>query len=162
MDDFGSGYSSLNLLKGYFFDVLKIDMAFLGSSSEGARKIISSIISMDKSIGTRSLAEGVETREQFEFLKNRGCEKVQGFFFGKPMPYEESLDHCMREGLKVETRAWKAYYDAIGMVNFQTVETLTLLEYDGHRIRYLFANSAYIDMIHQVGGTWILWKRSII
>lgn len=152
MDDFGSGYSSLNLLKGYFFDVLKIDMAFLGSSSEGARKIISSIISMDKSIGTRSLAEGVETREQFEFLKNRGCEKVQGFFFGKPMPYEESLDHCMREGLKVETRAWKAYYDAIGMVNFQTDETLTLLEYDGHRIRYLFANSAYIDMIHQVGG----------
>lgn len=76
---------------------------------------------------------------------------MQGFFFGKPMPYEESLDHCMREGLKVETRAWKAYYDAIGMVNFQTDETLTLLEYDGHRIRYLFANSAYIDMIHHVG-----------
>lgn len=155
MDDFGSGYSSLNLLKGYFFDVLKIDMAFLGSSSERARKIISSIISMDKSIGTRSLAEGVETREQFEFLKNRGCEKVQGFFFGKPMPYEESLDHCMREGLKVETRAWKAYYDAIGMVNFQTDETLTLLEYDGHRIRYLFANSAYIDMIHHVGDQFL-------
>ena len=155
MDDFGSGYSSLNLLKGYFFDVLKIDMAFLGSSSERARKIISSIISMDKSIGTRSLAEGVETREQFEFLKNRGCEKVQDFFFGKPMPYEESLDHCMREGLKVETRAWKAYYDAIGMVNFQTDETLTLLEYDGHRIRYLFANSAYIDMIHHVGDQFL-------
>lgn len=155
MDDFGSGYSSLNLLKGYFFDVLKIDMAFLGSSSERARKIISSIISMDKSIGTRSLAEGVETREQFEFLKNRGCEKVQVFFFGKPMPYEESLDHCMREGLKVETRAWKAYYDAIGMVNFQTDETLTLLEYDGHRIRYLFANSAYIDMIHHVGDQFL-------
>lgn len=155
MDDFGSGYSSLNILKGYFFDVLKIDMAFLGSSSERARKIISSIISMDKSIGTRSLAEGVETREQFEFLKNRGCEKVQDFFFGKPMPYEESLDHCMREGLKVETRAWKAYYDAIGMVNFQTDETLTLLEYDGHRIRYLFANSAYIDMIHHVGDQFL-------
>lgn len=155
MDDFGSGYSSLNLLKGYFFDVLKIDMAFLGSSSERARKIISSIISMDKSIGTRSLAEGVETREQFEFLKNRGCEKVQDFFFGKPMPYEESLDHCMREGLKVETGAWKAYYDAIGMVNFQTDETLTLLEYDGHRIRYLFANSAYIDMIHHVGDQFL-------
>ena len=155
MDDFGSGYSSLNLLKGYFFDVLKIDMAFLGSSSERARKIISSIISMDKSIGTRSLAEGVETREQFEFLKNRGCEKVQDFFFGKPMPYEESLDHCMREGLKVETRAWKAYYDAIGMVNFQTDETLTLLEYDGLRIRYLFANSAYIDMIHHVGDQFL-------
>lgn len=151
MDDFGSGYSSLNLLKGYFFDVLKIDMAFLGSSSERARKIISSIISMDKSIGTRSLAEGVETKEQFEFLKNSGCEKVQGYFFGKPMPYEESLDHCMREGLKVETRAWKAYYDTIGMVNFQTDETLTLLEYDGRAIRYLFANSAYVDMIRTLG-----------
>ena len=87
MDDFGSGYSSLNLLKDYSFDVLKIDMAFLGSSSERARNIISSIISMDKKIGTRSLAEGVETKEQFEFLKNNGCEKVQGYFFGKPMPY---------------------------------------------------------------------------
>lgn len=151
MDDFGSGYSSLNLLKDYFFDVLKIDMAFLGSSSERARKIISSIISMDKGIGTRSLAEGVETEEQFEFLKNSGCEKVQGYFFGKPMPYEESLDHCMREGLKIETRAWKAYYDAIGMVNFQTDETLALLEYDGHTIRYLFANSAYLGMIRTLG-----------
>lgn len=68
------------------------------------------------------------------------------------MPYEESLDHCMREGLKVETRAWKAYYDTIGMVNFQTDETLTLLEYDGHRIRYLFANNAYVDMIRPPPG----------
>lgn len=151
MDDFGSGYSSLNLLKGYFFDVLKIDMAFLGSSSERARKIISSIISMDKSIGTRSLAEGVETKEQFEFLKNSGCEKVQGYFFGKPMPYEESLDHCMKEGLKIETRAWKRYYDTIGQVDFQTDETMALLAYDGHTIRYLFANEAYLAMIRSLG-----------
>lgn len=151
MDDFGSGYSSLNLLKDYSFDVLKIDMAFLGSSSERARKIISSIISMDKKIGTRSLAEGVETKEQFEFLKNNGCEKVQGYFFGKPMPYEESLDHCMKEGLKIETRAWKRYYDTIGQVDFQTDETMALLAYDGHTIRYLFANEAYLAMIRSLG-----------
>ena len=151
MDDFGSGYSSLNLLKDYSFDVLKIDMAFLGSSSERARNIISSIISMDKKIGTRSLAEGVETKEQFEFLKNNGCEKVQGYFFGKPMPYEESLDHCMKEGLKIETRAWKRYYDTIGQVDFQTDETMALLAYDGHTIRYLFANEAYLAMIRSLG-----------
>lgn len=98
MDDFGSGYSSLNLLKGYFFDVLKIDMAFLGSSSERARKIISSIISMDKGIGTRSLAEGVETREQFEFLKNSGCERCRAISSESPCPMRKALTTACGKG----------------------------------------------------------------
>lgn len=148
MDDFGSDYSSLNLLKDYSFDVLKIDMAFLRSSSDKARSIISSVIAMDKKIGTRSLAEGVETKEQFEFLRSMGCEKAQGYYFGKPMPYEESLAHCMKEGLTIETRAWKKYYDDIGKIDFQTDETLAVFEYENHHLRYLFINRPYLKVLH--------------
>ena len=84
MDDFGSGYSTLNFLKDQRFDVLKMDMAFLKSDTQRARDIILSIIAMDKRIGNRTLAEGVETEEQFHFLRESGCEKVQGYYLGRP------------------------------------------------------------------------------
>ena len=63
MDDFGSSYSSLNVLKDYDFDELKIDMEFLANFSEKSRKIVSSIVRMAKDIGVQTLAEGVETKE---------------------------------------------------------------------------------------------------
>jgi EAL domain-containing protein (putative c-di-GMP-specific phosphodiesterase class I) len=83
MDDFGSGYSSLNILKDYNFDELKIDMAFLSNFSEKSKKILKSIVLMAKEIGIKTLAEGVETKEEFEFLRDIGCEKIQGYYFGK-------------------------------------------------------------------------------
>ena len=84
MDDFGSGYSSLNTLKDYEFDKLKIDMVFLSSFTQKSKDIIASIVQMAKRIGIRTLAEGCETKEQYEFLKGIGCEEVQGYYFGKP------------------------------------------------------------------------------
>lgn len=72
MDDFGSGYSTLNLLKDYNFDVLKLDLEFLRKDTQRSREIIAAVISMDKMIGNQTLAEGVETREQVEFLKKCG------------------------------------------------------------------------------------------
>ena len=91
LDDFGSGYSSLNVLKDYQFDVVKIDMRFLSSfeNSEKSRTLIDCIIKMATRINMLTLTEGVETREQADFLHNIGCGRLQGYLFGKPIPKEQ-------------------------------------------------------------------------
>lgn len=91
MDDFGSGFSSLNMLKTTPFDVLKIDRGFLSEfmESERGRKIIAHTISMSRDIGLDIIAEGVETGAQAQFLQNCGCDVAQGFYYSKPIPVEE-------------------------------------------------------------------------
>ena len=91
MDDFGSGYSSLNMLKTTPFDVLKIDRGFLSEFMESGRgrKIISHTISMSQDIGLDIIAEGVETKEQAQFLHDCGCDSAQGFYYSKPVTQEE-------------------------------------------------------------------------
>ncbi len=86
LDDFGSGYSSLNTLKDYQFNVLKIDMVFLRGfeDNEKAKPILHRIVELAKDLGMVTLCEGVETKEQFEFLSSIGCDRAQGYFFGKP------------------------------------------------------------------------------
>ena len=93
MDDFGSGYSSLNVLKDYNFDTIKFDMKFLHgfdiNKSEKAKYIISSNLQMARLMGMQALAEGVETLEQLEYLRSIGFDKAQGYYFGKPMNLDE-------------------------------------------------------------------------
>ncbi len=91
MDDFGSGYSSLNILKSTPFDVLKIDRFFLEEfmDSDRGRKIIEHTISMSQDIGLGIIAEGVETGEQAEFLSRCGCDAAQGFYYSRPIPSDE-------------------------------------------------------------------------
>lgn len=91
MDDFGSGYSSLNMLKNTPFDVIKIDRDFFSEFmlSDRGKKIISHTISMSKDIGLDMVAEGVETREQAEFLEMCGCDVAQGYFYSRPVCLEE-------------------------------------------------------------------------
>ncbi|MCR5078755.1 MAG: EAL domain-containing protein, partial [Bacilli bacterium] len=91
LDDFGSGYSSLNVLKDYEFDVMKIDLKFLVGfdENEQAKPLIDSVITMAKKLGMRTLCEGVETRSQETFLREHGCERLQGYLFGKAIPLEE-------------------------------------------------------------------------
>lgn len=91
MDDFGSGYSSLNVLKDVQVDVLKLDMKFMFKAKyEGrAETIIASVVRMAKWLNIPIIAEGVDKREQVEFLRGLGCEYIQGFYFAKPMPVEE-------------------------------------------------------------------------
>ncbi len=100
MDDFGSGYSSLNLLREMPVDVLKIDMVFLQQAERNpqARTIIEEIIVMAGKLGIVSLTEGVETREQFEVLKKMGCQMYQGYYFAKPMPVEDFEKHLSENG----------------------------------------------------------------
>ena len=117
MDDFGSGYSSLNVLKDFLFDELKVDMWFLSDFHQRSRKILSSIVHMAKEIEIQTLVEGVETEEQFRFLRNIGFEKVQGYLFGPPMPYLECIRHVLEQGLTVEAPMHRGYYDTLGRLD---------------------------------------------
>lgn len=90
MDDFGSGYSSLNLLSKLPIDIIKLDRVFLkeGEMQESDRIIISCVVDMAKKLKITSLCEGVETQEQSDYLKEVGCQMQQGFYFSRPIPQE--------------------------------------------------------------------------
>lgn len=91
LDDFGTGYSSLSYLKGLPIDTLKIDKSFIDTvvTDENTQIIMESIIYMVKRLGFETIAEGVETEEQFRFLNDIDCDNIQGYFLGKPMPSEK-------------------------------------------------------------------------
>jgi diguanylate cyclase (GGDEF)-like protein/PAS domain S-box-containing protein len=91
IDDFGTGYSSLNYLKKFNVNKLKIDQSFVQniSTAEEDRAIIAAIISMAKSLGLKTIAEGVETREQLIFLREQGCNEGQGYYFSQPLPVSQ-------------------------------------------------------------------------
>ena len=116
MDDFGSGYSSLNLLKEFEFDTFKIDMRFLSDMGKKSLIIIYSILYMAKEIGIHTVAEGVETEEQFRFLKHAGCERMQGYYFGRPEPMENWLSDLIEKN-GVESRKEDYLFDQVGLVN---------------------------------------------
>jgi diguanylate cyclase (GGDEF)-like protein len=101
MDDFGSGFSSLNLLKDYDFDFIKIDMIFLWSFTEKSKMIIQSIVDMAKRLHSGTLTEGVETKEHLDFLKSVGCDRVQGYYFSKPLPYDEVMAVLKEKGVGI-------------------------------------------------------------
>lgn len=104
MDDFGSGYSSLNMLSELPIDVLKLDMRFMQSDNDrisgGKRNILSFIVSLSKWLQLPTIAEGVETQTEFELLKSMGCNYIQGYFFSKPMAAEAFVGYMEehREG----------------------------------------------------------------
>jgi len=104
VDDFGSGYSSLHLLKTMPLDILKIDKGFLDINMNMSRKdaiVIRDVVEMSKHLELQSIMEGVETLEQSRFLESIGCDIAQGYYYGKPMPipeFEKLLETNTREG----------------------------------------------------------------
>jgi len=102
MDDFGSGYSSLNVLKDMPIDIVKVDMSFISdvSTSTKADIIITNMVRMAKEIGITVVVEGVETKQQLEYLKAIDCDQIQGFLYSKPVPVDEfrSMDKSVSYG----------------------------------------------------------------
>jgi EAL domain-containing protein (putative c-di-GMP-specific phosphodiesterase class I)/GGDEF domain-containing protein len=169
LDDFGSGFSSFGNLQSYDFDLLKIDMSFLRTfdTNPKSKLIIASIVDMAKKLGIHTLAEGVETKEQYEYLKMIGCEIIQGYYFGKPMPVEEYQNNREKYcGYEVsEPSELKEYYDTIGTVNLLDNRPLiinrntivnfmptALFELIDGKFQFIYTNKAFSDFMASIGA----------
>lgn len=99
IDDFGTGYSSLSYLKQFKIYKLKIDQSFIRDISidTGDRAIVDAIIHMAHSLGLQTIAEGVETVEQLDYLRNQGCDEIQGYYYSRPLPSEQFESLCRSE-----------------------------------------------------------------
>lgn len=169
LDDFGSGFSSFNNLQIYDFDFLKIDMNFLRTFDQTpkSRVIIASIVDMAKKLGIHTLAEGVETEEQYEFLKRIGCELIQGYYFYKPIPLEDY--HTKRAELcsfeTNESPEERHYFDEIGRINFLDNTPLrehkleiasdipiAIIEGENRKYRFIFVNNAFKKVMRTFGA----------
>ena len=171
MDDFGSAYSSLNVLKEIAFDELKLDMGFLRPFTQRSMRIATSVVEMAKKLDIHTLAEGVETEEHYSFLRDIGCEKVQGYYFGKPLPYDEALENLRGKGIQIEAMQDRQYYDEIGRIDFLSavpfmtreaqdkISTarelnsipLSLAEFSAKYFKILFYNSAFENTAYGTG-----------
>ncbi|SHK89937.1 EAL domain, c-di-GMP-specific phosphodiesterase class I (or its enzymatically inactive variant) [Fibrobacter sp. UWH4] len=183
LDDFGSGFSSFNNLQSYDFDFLKIDMNFLRSfdKTPKTKVILASIVDLAKKLGIHTLVEGVETQEQYEFMKKIGCELIQGYYFSKPLPLEEF--HNRRAELcsfdTNESPEERLYYDEIGRINFLDNTPLrekkmdiasdipiAIVEREDRHYRTIYANEAFLREVHSFGAKdiqdvlRILWKQN--
>lgn len=155
MDDFGSGFSSLNILKDMELDYLKVDMKFLDTQDFNGRgeKVLTSVVRMAKWLQLPAIVEGVETEEQVDFLKCIGCEYAQGFYFAAPMSVLEYEKYMMNAKSKEDTEfltpnisiikeLWNSnsnasqIFDSIGM-------PMVLYEYKTNKMELLRTNTAY-------------------
>lgn len=158
MDDFGSGYSSLNILKDINFDIIKLDMKFLQNENETANKggtILSSVVRMLNWLGMPIIAEGVETMKQADFLRSIGCDYIQGYLYSKPLA-EEDFCRVLSESAVGNTIPRIKLIDNLNAKNFwsnESLETLifsnyvggaAIFEYKDGKIEMLRVNQKYI------------------
>ncbi len=160
MDDFGSGYSSLNVLKDIELDIIKLDMLFLAKETESNRggTIVSSVIRMAKWLGIPVIAEGVETIRQADFLRSVGCDYIQGYLYSKPLPepeYEEKLN-CNCIGATVPQLRLIDTLNACDFWDPQSQETLifsnyvggaAIFDYSDGKVEILRVNQKYLQEI---------------
>ena len=99
VDDFGSGYSSLNMIADLPFDILKIDMGFVRNMLRGEKNLnlVHTVIDIAKMMQVQVIAEGVENKEQYDYLKSFGCNYIQGYYFSKPLPKDDFLALALKE-----------------------------------------------------------------
>ncbi|MCR5602141.1 MAG: EAL domain-containing protein [Lachnospiraceae bacterium] len=128
MDDFGSGYSSLDVLKQLEFDLIKFDMRFLKDLDKGknGRIILTELMRMATALGTDTVCEGVETEENASFLREIGCSKLQGYYYERPIPMDKILEKY-RTGIQIgfEDPDEEGYFETIGRVNLYDIAGTT-------------------------------------
>ncbi len=166
MDDYGSGYSSPKILQAIPFDTIKLDMQFMRQfyESDKSKIILTEIVRMAMGLGIETVAEGVESQEQADFLKEIGCTKLQGFYYGKPIPFEEIIDRN-RKGIQIgfENPEEAEYYSSLGKINlydmsFSNNEDESIQSYfntmpmvigetDGKELRMVRCNKSYREFM---------------
>lgn len=175
MDDFGSGYSSLDVLQSIPFDLVKFDMSLLRrlDEGEGMKIILTELMKMATMLNLDTVCEGVETAEQARFLQEIGCSKLQGYFFTKPISYETILERY-EKGIQIgfEDPRVSSYYESVGRINlydlgmiasedenvyhnaFNTIP-MGIIEVLGEEARFVRCNPSYRDFMKRFFGITI-------
>ncbi|MBR4331790.1 MAG: EAL domain-containing protein [Clostridia bacterium] len=172
MDDFGSGYSSLDVLQTIHFDLIKFDMSFMKrlDESEDGKIILTELMRMATALGVETVCEGVETEEQVHFLQEIGCSKLQGYYYCKPIPYAGILERYSKgHMIAYESQDESSYFAAIGRVNLFDITQITnkedsavrnyfntlpmaILEIRDGRMRFVRFNQSYRDFFKRQFG----------
>ena len=172
MDDFGSGYSSLDVLQSIHFDLIKFDMSFMKrlDESEDGRIILTEMMKMALALGVDTICEGVETEEQVHFLQEIGCSKLQGYYYCKPIPLDAIFERY-HTGIQIgyESPEESSYFDVIGSVNLFDLKVITskddnaiqnyfntlpmaILEIRDGKMRFVRSNQSYRDFFKRQFG----------
>ena len=177
MDDFGSGYSSLDFLQKIDVDVLKLDLNFMSEfeTNSKTRLIVTQLVRLISALGMDTVAEGVENGEQVEFLREIGCTKMQGFYFCEAIPVEEILRR-QREGAQIglENPDEADYYETLGKISLFDLDDITsdenapddtstiqkyfdslpvgVIEYNGENVRVVRCNRSYKQFLRDAFG----------
>ena len=172
MDDFGSGYSSLDLLQSIKFNLIKFDMSFMQKLDEGdgGKIILTELMKMATALGVETICEGVETKEQAQFLREIGCAKLQGFYYCRPIPLAQIIERN-RKGIQIgyENPEEAAYFEAIGRVNlydlaviahedenafqnFFNTLPMAIMEIRDGQVRFTRTNQSYRDFVRRFFG----------
>ena len=167
MDDFGSGYSSLDVLQSIHFDLIKFDMSFMKRLEEGdgCKIILTELVKMANGLGVDTVCEGVETEKQVRFLQEIGCSKLQGYYFNKPVPMETILERYAK-GIQIgfENPDESEYYETIGRANLFDIGVIAneddaslqnyfdtlpmgIMEIQSGRVRFVRSNQSYRDFM---------------
>ena len=180
MDDFGSGYSSLDVLQSIHFDVIKLDMRFMKQfdNDEKSRVIITELMKMAFGLGVETVSEGVERADQVEFLAEVGCTKIQGYYYCKPISSDEVFRRY-EEGRQIgfENPEESDYYSAIGKINlydpsaavseerragnryFDTLP-MAILGIRDEEMSLLRCNNSYREFMEQTFGSISLYREA--
>ena len=172
MDDFGSGYSSLDVLQSIQFDLIKFDMSFMKKLNEGGSTqiVLTDLMKLASSLGVDTVCEGVETEEQVHFLQEIGCSKMQGFRYSKPLSYE-AIQERYRSGLFLgfEDPASSSYFESISRINVYDLDVIAsqednslrntfdtipigVIEIRGEKARFVRSNPSYREFVRRFFG----------
>jgi hypothetical protein len=174
MDNFGAGYSSLNVLQDFDFDVIKLDTAFMKNFNQNGKNypIILGLIRMAKNMGIRVIAQGVETEDQERLLRAVGCDNLQGYYYFMPVSIKKIIELMQSVGGKLrETDIENEYYTRISELNLNRLDIsgdseiedairsriygapIAVVEYGSGDLRMIRCNEAYQNYLRKFGLT---------